>query len=121
MLLSALVRSDNIPALAGPLRGEVAAILAATCALLGDPTAPPGPHLAVCEPLVGAPVALVPALDAGDGPVLVRRETWPVSDGNHLSAAKPQPAAGRGRGRDAAAAMPEALLSKEQVECPRAL
>ena len=71
---------------------------------------------AVCEPLVGAPVALVPALDEGGDPVLVRRETWPVSNEGHRPAAD-KPAADYGAG----AVMLEALLSKQQAECPRAL
>lgn len=48
--------------------------------------------------------------------MLVRRETLPVSDDEHLTAAN-KPAAGRGAG----AALLEALLSKQQVEFPRAL
>jgi hypothetical protein len=117
VLLSALVRSDGLLALLGPLRGEIGAIHAATRELYGDPAVPPGPRLAVCEPLFGAPVALVPALDEDGGPMPVRREAWPVSDEGPPPAATPPPAAGR----DEATDILEALLVKQLVESPLAL
>ena len=49
--------------------------------------------------------------------MLVRRETWPMSNEGHRPAAD-KPAADHGAG---AAMMLEALLSKQQAECPRAL
>ena len=117
VLLSALARSDGLLALHGPLRGEIGAIHAATRELFGDPSAPPGPSPVICEPLVGAPVALVPAFDDNGEPMPVRREAWPVRDENPPPAATPPPAVDR----DEAAAMLEALLAKQQTQCALAL
>ena len=78
LIHGALALSDNLLLLAGPLRGQVAAVREATRSLFRDPAQSASPQLVVLEPLADAPVQLVPALDESGDPILVRRESWPL-------------------------------------------